>query len=163
MAAYLDLPGFRLRTLLPAADVDELEMTSPGWIATRIAVNQGWIDARLNMHYAVPFGPSVPEVVLGWLEAMTTLDAYLKRGYNPGSAQDGEIKERATTARAEVKEAADAKDGLFDLPLRESDHSADAVTKAGPLGYSEASPYVAFDQQIEQGTFEDDQGRGTTQ
>jgi len=55
-------------------------------------------------------------------------------------------KEQHDIAVAELKEAADSKDGLFDLPLR-ADTTATGVSKGGPRGYSEASPYTNLDRQ----------------
>jgi hypothetical protein len=91
----------------------------------------------------------VPEIVLSWLVRISTLDAYLRRGFDPSSRQDAEIVKAAEAARAEVKEAADAQDGLWDLPLRQDAPGTSGITAGGPLGYAEASPYDWTDRQIE--------------
>lgn len=147
MAAYLDVNGFSTRTIMPAADVAYLESVAAGFIAARLAVNSSVINGRLGKRYA-PFLAPIPEIVLGWLVALTTYDAYLKRGYDPSSEQNGNIKDAYDQALADLKEAADGVDGLFDLPLRDG-AAASAVTKGGPFVYSEPSPYDWTDVQAE--------------
>jgi hypothetical protein len=139
---------------MPQQQVNSLEIDEPGFLSAAIAQVSDWIDARLRKQYAVPFERPVPPVVLGWVTAMVTLQAYGKCGWNPGSKSDEEsIIGAAKDAREEVKEAADSKDGLFDLPLRAGGDSA--VTKGGPLGYSETSPYVWATHQSRTGREED--------
>lgn len=95
----------------------------------------------------------VPEAVLGWLVAMVTYDCYRKRGADPQDPSLVAIKEDLDIAMAELKEAADGKDGLFDLPSSEDEDSA--VTTGFPLGYSEASPYVWTDIEACEASHED--------
>lgn len=140
---------FRTRTVMPSGDVDELEARDPGFLAARLVRELSWIHSVLKKRYAVPFAEPIPEIVLGWLTDLVTHAAYQRRGYNPGSAQDGEFKEAAERARAEIKEAADSDKGLFDLPLREDGPSASGISKGGPLGYAEQSPYTWTDRQAE--------------
>lgn len=137
----MTLAEFRDRSLMPIEDVNELEAARPGFIDRRIAIHAGRIHGRLAKRYAVPFTAPVPEVVLGWVEAFVTLDAFMARGFNPRSEQDALIKEAATRADAEIKEAADSKEGLFDLPLREDTTGTSGVSVGGPLGYTEISPW----------------------
>jgi hypothetical protein len=134
---------------------------SVSFVHRRLAAQSSHIDARLRKRYAAPFAVPVPEIVLEWVERLVTRDCYVKRGFNPGDdAEDNEILARAVAAEAEVKEAADSKDGLFALPLRD-DADADAIVKAGPLSYSEASPYVWSDVQAAQAAIDDESGRGS--
>lgn len=127
----------------------ELEPTV-NFVTKRIATHQSWIESRLMKRYLAPFAAPVPQIVIGWLVALVTLDVFSKRGFNPGSAQDEEaIIGRAQRARDEIKEAADSKDGLFDLPVRQDLPGTSAVTRGGPLSYSEASPYTWTDKQAE--------------
>ncbi len=95
----------------------------------------------------------VPETVLGWLVALVTVDLYRKRGVNPQDPTIEMVREDATRALAELKEAADSKDGLFDLPASEDNDSA--VTTGGPLGYTEFSPYTWTDIERANGRTED--------
>lgn len=133
---------------MPAADVDELEAQRPGFLRKRLAYHSSRINARCRKRYAAPFADPPPELVLGWLVDVTTLDAYQARGWNPSDEQSVLVKEAAERAETETKEAADGEAGLFDLPLRE-DTTAEGVSRGGPLGYVEASPYTWTDVQAE--------------
>ncbi|NUP05525.1 MAG: hypothetical protein HOW73_05645 [Polyangiaceae bacterium] len=152
--AILNLASFRDITVMPAEDVDLIESRYPGFVEKRIAIRESWMNARLKKRYAVPFSSvSPPGAAVGWIDAMVTLDCYLKRGFNPSSEQDALIKEAATTAASEILEAANSQTGLFDLPLREDAPGTSGVTQGGPLGYSEASPYEWLDAQSEEVSF----------
>ena len=162
VSAYLDLAAFRLRTCLPSIDIDAVEADTPGYTDARLQAHSARIDARLRKRYAVPFeaDPTAPEVVLEWLQRLVTLDVYAKRGADPNDPTMQRIAEQAQKAEDELKEAADAEKGLFDLPVRD-DADASDITKGGPLCYTETSPYVAFDRQRDDATIEDRARRGT--
>lgn len=146
------VPGFAIALKPSTTKIDK-----------RIAVRSSEILARLAKRYnRKTIADAPPEIVLGWLEALVTLDCFLVRGFNPGSKQDEQIIARAEKASADLKEAADAKDGLFDLPLIDNE-DATAISKGAPLAYTEASPYVGFDVQAERGRAEDNAGSGTFQ
>lgn len=149
MTAYLTLDEFKTRTVMPSEDVDALEAAYAGFIASKLSEHSSRIDARLRKRYVVPFASPTPEIVLSWVERLTTKDAYLKRGFNPSSEQDAEIIARAKAAEDEIKEAADANEGLFDLPLREDVPGTSGVSQGGPFGYSEQSPYTWMRKQRE--------------
>jgi hypothetical protein len=102
----------------------------------------------------------VPPVALGWLVALVSFDVKTKIGRNPQDPAMLDLTADRDRALAEVKEAADSKDGLFDLPACEDTDSA--VTTGGPLGYSETSPYVSIDRQARVGRWEDNRGRGSS-
>lgn len=148
MARYLDVAGFRARTIMPGEDVDELELRAAGWLQTRIDDVGDEFDDQLRKRYDVPFGvagtprTSVPRTIIRWLVAIVTRDAYLKRGFNPASQQD-EAGIFGTAARAEeqVALAANAETGLYELPLR-ADDVANAVTRGGPQADAQQSPYT---------------------
>lgn len=108
--------------------------------------------------YSAP--PPVPETIQRWLVALVTRDFYLRRGANPQDPGFVQTNEDVTTALAELKEAADSKDGLIELPVSEDQQTAVAV--AGPLSYSENSPYVWGDTQRDVGRDEDHNRSGTS-
>ena len=99
----------------------------------------------------------VPETVLGWLVTLVTLDLYDRRGHNPSDPAMTRLAERVAQVMAEIREAADSKDGLFDLPTTED--AGSAVTTGGPLGFSDASPYAWQDRQARAGYAQDGRGR----
>ena len=143
---YLTFTQFLVMTEMAAGDAQLVENKAPGYFEARASLEQARLDARLRKRYKVPFnqnGAAVPAVVIGWLVAVLTPSMYRKRGGN--SAQDDQIKkleDLATSALAEIKEAADAVDGLFDLPLLDSG-TASAISQGEPWGHGYASPYVA--------------------
>lgn len=154
---------FRELSLMPSEDVDVLEQAYPGYLAGRLEKAEAWIHARLVKRYVTPFSTvSPPLIVVGWIVDIVTLDAYLRRGFNPTSAQDALIEKQAETARAEVLEAADSESGLFELPLRQDAPSTSGATLGGPFGYSESSPYVWTTRQARQARQEDADGEGTS-
>lgn len=134
---------------MPKGDVDDLQATESGFLDKALLQRTGWINDRLRKRYAIPFAAPVNETVLGWLTDLVTVDAYDKRGRNPSAEQDARIDTRATEAKAEIKEAADSKEGLFDLPLKQNDVDATGIVKGEPIGDAEASPYAWADAQAE--------------
>ncbi len=159
---YLTLASFRVRTLVGVGEVDYVEADSPGFTAARIAIRTSWIHQRLRKRYgkSLPFGDPVPEILLGWLTALVSLDVMRKRGLNPQDPAAQMLADDATKAEAEVKEAADSKDGLFDLEGQEASASS-SVSTGGPLGYSETSPYVWADRERVAGRVEDRNRNGS--
>lgn len=161
MASYLTLAEFKARTVMPGADIDALEALAPGFVLARLTIESGSINARLTKGYDVPFAAPTPDIVVGWLVAIVTEQAFRRRGVDPNDPQATEYVRDADRARAELLEAANSETGLFDLPLRQDLPSSSGRSKGGPLGYSETSPYVAFDLQREAASSEDMNGRGT--
>lgn len=159
MAAYLTLAAFKVRSLMPQTDVEALEALAPGFVDGQLEYYSRWIDARLRKRYAAPF-ETPNETVKEWLSRLVTVRCYLRRGVDPTDEQFVSIKEDRDEARDEIKEAADSETGLFDLPLLDAADGT-AVSKGGPYGYSEQSPYVAFDRQAETGRTEDRNRTGT--
>lgn len=155
---YLDLTGFRAETTMPGVEVDRLEARDAGWIAKRLARWSAYLNDRLKKRYAVPFDTSSPPAtVIRWLVDLTTFDAYRKLGFSPTSEQDkAAIIDPMQAALEELKEAADSKDGLFELPLRNDAQDVSGVARGGPLGYSEASPYTWTDLQADAAAAEED-------
>ncbi len=158
--AYLDKAAFAILTVMPAESVDAIEVVAPGWIDAQLEYWSKQIDSRLSKRYATPFAAPYPEAVTGWLARIVTVRCFLKRGVDPSDMQFDEYKADAAAAMEEIKEAADSNEGLFDLPLR-ADTTASGISRGGPFGYSEASPYVWTDGQAETGRNEDRNGGGS--
>lgn len=144
--AYLDRPGLKARVIMPAVDFDTLDTV---FVDARLAIGSSEITGRLRKRYAAPFAEPVPEVVQGWLAAVVTPELYARRGWDPSEEQSKSILDAAERARAEMKEAADSVEGLWDLPLRADTMAGGIVLEGGPLSYSEASPYDHIDVQRE--------------
>lgn len=147
--------------VIPALVVDV--RPTANFVTQALAFNQAHIEARLRKRYRIPFASPAPEAARRWLTFLTTKDCYEKRGYHPGSEQDkAGVIDSATKTELEVTEAANAVDGLFELPLRDdADPQTSAVIAPQPLGYSEQSPYVGFDIQLDAANLEDSQRMGT--
>jgi hypothetical protein len=138
---YLTALEFKAITLAPASYVDAVEAAAAGWTLARLVQRSAWINARLAKRYAAPFASPYPEAVTDWLCRIVTWELYLKRGVDPTDLEVAEIKKAADDAAAEVKEAAESREGLFELPLR-ADTSADGVARGSVQAYTEASPYT---------------------
>lgn len=157
MAGYNTIAEFKLRTVMPPGYVDEIETSQAGWLDQQSDSLARWIDSRLRKRYAVPFA-SPPETVKAWEATLLTERAYLRLGADPTDKQTARIFEAADTARAEIHEAAEAVNGLFDLPLLPTDDTA--ISQGTPLVYSESSPYVWADAQRVAGKAEDSSSYG---
>jgi len=161
MAAYLTVETFTDLAICPSEYVDYIETQQPGWVDGQLAFWSGYIDSRLAKRYATPFDvDSPPIVVQGWLARLVTPKIYLKRGVDNTDAQIVAVQDDAKAAVDELAEAANAKDGLYELPLRQDAPGGQGITRGAPLAYTESSPYVWMDQQEAIGRQEDRNGSG---
>jgi len=159
---YLTLAEFKTRSTMPTEFIVEIETASPGFTLAQIAsVSALDIDSRLRKRYAAPFTSPYPEAVMTWCTRIVTLLCWERRGYDPTDQSMERAVKAHDDAKAEIKEAANSNEGLFDLPLR-SDTTSTGVSKGAPFGYSEQSPYVFADGQGSAGIVEDYNGVGTT-
>lgn len=158
---YLTLDEFKTRSTMPSENVDRIETASAGFTLAQIeSVSRLDIDSRLRKRYAAPFSDPYPEAVKTWCARIVTMLCWERLGYDPTDESMDRAVKAHDAAKAEIKEAADSTDGLFDLPLR-ADTTATGISKGGPLGYSEQSPYVWFDVQVDAARDEDSNRRGT--
>lgn len=137
--AYLDITGYTNLSVLPASYIAAV---SPDKLTAQLDYWSAIIDARLTKRYTTPFATPVSHVVRGWLARLMDPVIHRIAGVDATDAQYSDTVESAREAMAEIKEAADAKDGLYDLPLR-SDTTATGITRVPTLAYSELSPYTA--------------------
>lgn len=162
--AYLTLEEFKVLSVIPRDRVDEIEAVEPGFTEAQLNYWSTWIDSRLRKRYAAPFKDgAVPAAVKGWLARIVTVRVMLRRGVDPNDEQFAEIKRDDADAREEIKEAADAELGLFDLPtlVDPSGTGASAITAGTPYAYSEQSPYVGADEAARLGHMQDQARRGS--
>lgn len=162
--SLLDIDEFAARTIAPASIVygDWIDpsgsFTDPikaakreahqTFVRSRLVIETSRLYARLRKRYAIPFVAPFPEIACGWLEAVVTPSVYRRRGIDPTDEQIVSLDALAAKALEEQKEAADSKDGLYELPLRQ-DLPSTGVDHGGPLGYAEADPYEWRDRQRE--------------
>jgi hypothetical protein len=174
MARYMSTARFKDLSIMPSPDIDLIESLEAGWVQAQIDRVGAALDARLAKRYAVPFGGApvidpplredVPQVIEDWITTIVTARAYAKRGVNPSSGElwfTEMVIEPMKAAGAAILEAANSDTGLFDLPLKESAAPAGGATRGGPKGYSEASPYVWTDAQVDAARQEDEWGSGS--
>lgn len=158
MAAYLNIETFRDRTVMSDEYVDELERRYPRWLSTQLESFSGWLNSQLGKRYAVPFAEPYPDTAQRWLADIVTFRAYRKRGWDPTDDEAVQSKVDHDNARTEVQQAANAVDGLWDLPRADG---ASGISKGGPRSYTEASPYVFTNVQSDAGRQEDENREGT--
>lgn len=145
MAAYADSAGIKLVGILPPGDVDDLDVQRPGVVAAVCERVTRLIDARLAKRYKTPFDP-VPIAVRDCAEQLATVRLYRIRGAQPGTEIEQSIKDTQEAAEAWLKEAADSKDGLIDLPFRDNDSvDASAIDRGGPMCESDLDAYSWMD------------------
>lgn len=144
--AYLDLTSLKALSLAPDELFTEVETRYPGWIAAQCLAFSGQIDAVLRKRYATPFLPPYPQQVRIWLERLVTPRAYFKRGVDPHDQQINTLIEDAQRVWAELKEAADAQNGLYDLPLRD-DTDGSGIVKNRVQFRADPDPYTGTDRQ----------------
>jgi len=128
--------------------------------STGLSVEFGAGSYVSGQSWAAPY--PVPRICFVWLTRMVTPEMYWKRGVNPQDPAIAEAEKLRDLAYEQIKEAADSKDGLYDLPIADNETTS-AIAQGGPLGYSETSPYVWTDLEACRGTLEDANAGGTTQ
>jgi phage gp36-like protein len=158
--AYLTLAEFKVRSIMPNEQIDRIEQTlKPGWLEASFETVSRRIDAYAGKRYNVPFD-APPAQIKQAAADIVTADAYSVHGVPATDAQLELVSRKATEAWEWVKEVANGETGLIDLAP--SDRlPGDGVKYGGTLAYSEASPFVHYDQQRERGREEDRSRRGT--
>lgn len=146
---YVDLDYVKLVGSMPPADVTAVDGLFPGKFTAIATAVSAMFEARLHKRYATPFLPPFPEALRWHVAQVVAAELWRMRGYNPGHPLDQTIEDRRKEALEWVKEAADAKDGLVELPKRADLAGSSAVDKGGPLGYTEQDPYTWTDRQVE--------------
>ncbi len=159
---YLTLARFKLLALIPAGWIDEVEAMpgAAGFTEAQIDVTSDWLDAQLRKRYAAPFTAPIPGIVEQWVARLITPDVLIKRGVNATDEQFAAMEKRADQAREQIQQAADSETGLYDLPLRD-DLAASGISAGNPRVYSEQSPYVYTDVQVDTARGEDESRRGS--
>jgi hypothetical protein len=142
---YLTFATWKARSRWSSADCDDIYAREQDKVDNALADVTEWINARLRKRYDEAQLPT-NRTILGWCRDIVDLEVFIIRGGNPSSAQDSLWVSKHDTAKAEIKEAADAKEGLFDLPLKQ-DSTSTGIAKGAPLGQAQAGPYTWLDEQ----------------
>jgi len=137
--------------IMPPEDVDALETQYPGFVVRQCVGVSSHFDTKLAKRYATPLGQVSgaydPALVFNVVQQVVAR-LYLRRGYNPSSQQDQQIRKAYDDAEEWLRQAADPQSGLVELAGAVGlGSTGPGVTLGGPLSYSEASPYTAFDRQ----------------
>lgn len=142
MTAYFDKAYLRTMGTVPGAELDAFDAANPGRLDAMIIAVSRLIDSYLSKRYATPFA-SVPEVVKYHGTQILSHQLRITIGFDPGSQQDDQIVQARKDAFAWLESAANARDGLVELPLREPDPGKRDVTgvarrKARAFSYTTA-------------------------
>lgn len=146
---YVDLDYVKLVGSMPPADVDAVNALYPGKFVAIATALSAMAEARLHKRYATPFQEPFPEALRWHVAQLVVAELWRMRGYNPGHELDRTIEERRKEALDWLKEAADSKEGLVELPKRADQAGTSAIDRGGPLCESEPSPYDWIDAQAE--------------
>lgn len=148
MSAYIDRAYLELLGHLPVVDLDAIEADAPGCIEGTIQAMSGYADSRLRKRYVVPLVAPFPEPIRLHVAALVTASLYLRRGPQPAGEQNEAITALRQEALDFLKELADGKDGLAELPLRADLQTTEGVAVGGPLAFTSSDPYAFLDEEV---------------
>ena len=118
---YFDFDYLSTMGSVPGPVLSEFDDNSPGRLSKMIVAVSRLMDSYLFKRYATPFKDPVPEVVKFHGTQILSHQLRVIIGFDPGSRQDEEIVNARNAAFAWLEQAANARDGLVELPLREPD------------------------------------------
>lgn len=118
MTAYFDVDYLSTMGSVPAATLADFEEANPGRLAKMIEAISRLMDSYLFKRYATPFA-NPPEVLKYHGAQILSYQLRITIGFDPGSQQDEQIINARNAAFAWLESAANARDGLVELPLRE--------------------------------------------
>lgn len=143
MSGYFDVEYLSMMGSVPGAELDAFEEKYPGRLERLILAISRLMDSYLFKRHATPFAEPVPEVVKFHGAQILSHQLRIIIGFDPGSAQDDRIVKAYDAAMTWLESAANSKDGLVGLPLREPepgqlDESAVRRRKARAFSYPSA-------------------------
>ena len=146
MPTYLALATYKQRTTIDASLVQLCENKGKD-VAWWLESASAQINTRLAKRYAVDFaspGP-VPDQIIFWLIRLVNIDVWECAGGLPEGREDGWADAARKQVYEEIKEAADAENGLYELPLKNTDTlGSSAVNKGAPFVHEDATVHHAF-------------------
>ena len=128
MTAYVDLDYMKAMGSIPSSLLDELEANEPDTFSSMSEAVSRLVDSKLLKRYATPFEEPVPESIKLAVAQILSLQIRIRIGFDPGSMQDEQIVKARDDAMTWLEQAANAKDGLVELPLREPDEGQKDAT-----------------------------------
>lgn len=148
MSQYLLVPQYAVLTLLPSIRIEDLQTTygpqvpgGPTWLDNTLIAYSDTIDIRLRKRYVAPFLPPYNPQLQLWLRRLVDPVAYQKLGIDASDKQIDTLIEDAKAVLLELKEAADAQNGLYDLPLRADAPGESGIVSPKILSRSDPTPY----------------------
>jgi hypothetical protein len=147
--AYVDRDYVGHVTPFRRPAIEQLELEQPGTFDAVATAISRIFDAKLAKRYATPFLVDVPEAIRWNVAQVVAAELFHAAGYSPGSEQVEIVEKKKADALTWLDSAANAKDGLVELPLREAPPDTSGVIKGIPLVSSEPSPYDWIDVQAE--------------
>ena len=146
MPTYLALASYRSKTTIDGSLVD-LCVAKGKDVAWWLESASAQINTRLAKRYAVDFaspGP-VPDQIIFWLIRLVNIDVWECAGGLPEGREDGWADAARKQVYEEIKEAADAENGLYELPLRNTDTLGNsAVNKGAPFVHEDMTVHHAW-------------------
>lgn len=144
-SSYVTTQRFLLLTIIVEERVAELRDRSPGFLEAILEQVSRTVEDRLRHKYAVPFPPN-HSTIEGWIVAIVQSRVAIKIGVDPSDPMYAEIVRVAQEAHAEIADASNLQSSGWNLPLLSAQDSS-AISKGGPFGYAESSPYTWTDEQ----------------
>jgi hypothetical protein len=127
MPSYLTLAAYRSITTLDGSIVD-LCVAKGKDVQRWLDLDSAHIRSRLVKRYAIDWteveNQPAPDKIIQWLILLVDIPVCKCVGATPEGRVDDWVREDETRVNDELKEAADAENGLFELPLRETGASA---------------------------------------
>lgn len=116
---YFDFDYLSTMGSIPGAVLAKFDEDNPGRLTKMIVATSRLMDSYLFKRYATPFKEPVPEVVKFHGTQILSHQLRVIIGFDPGSQQDEQIINARNAAFAWLEHAANARDGLVELPKRE--------------------------------------------
>lgn len=143
--SYVDLSRFRALSVLDSARVDDLEARRPGFVLAQCELRSRDVEDKLRLRYRIPF-PERHSTIERWIVWLVNVEVAFAIGFDNIDTGVELLREAATKAETEIAAAANPAIPAINLPLVDRT-DASAISKGGPRGYSESSPYTWISRQ----------------
>ena len=142
MSNYLetDLKALSYFSAFNPENAAELEAKWPGKLQDLCSAASGWVDSRIGKRYVRPV-PNPPDIMRKLTAWLVEPEAFMALGIRPSDEQWILVQKHFEFTHEQLKEIAEAKDGLYDLPLSANDSSS-GIVEPQTLSSSEQSPFT---------------------